>query len=36
MIGRPERVGIGTGESVTLSPALKLKKFTFSSASDAV
>lgn len=36
MIGRPERAGGGTRGSVNLSPALKLKKFTFSSASDAV
>ena len=35
MIGKPERVGDG-GRGGSLVPALKLKAFTFSSASDAV
>ena len=34
MIGAPERVGDGTAAS--LLPALKLKSFNFTSASDAV
>ena len=36
MIGQPERVGGEGGRGVSLFPALKLKAFTFSSASDAV
>lgn len=36
MIGSPERVGGEGGRGVSLFPALKLKAFTFSSASDAV
>lgn len=36
MIGKPERVGGDGGRGVSLFPALKLKAFTFSSASDAV
>lgn len=36
MIGRPERVGSDGGRGASLFPALSLKSFTFSSASDAV
>jgi predicted Zn-dependent protease len=37
MVGKPERVGGGRGaEGVSLCPALKLKSFNFSSASEAV
>jgi predicted Zn-dependent protease len=36
MIGRPERVGGEGGRGGSLFPALNLKAFTFSSASDAV
>ena len=36
MIGKPVRAGGGIGDRPMLCPALKLKEFTFTSASEAV